>query len=47
MLDIIEALEDPRVDKGFSILGGEPLADWNYETVLDIVKSVRGFVKHF
>lgn len=46
MLDIIEALEDPRVDKGFSILGGEPLADWNYETVLDIVKSVRGLFPH-
>ena len=38
---IIEELSDPRIDKGFSILGGEPLAEWNYEEVLYAVKSVR------
>lgn len=39
--EIIEELSDPRVDKGFSILGGEPLATWNYDEVLKIVKAVR------
>lgn len=38
---IIEELSDTRVDKGFSILGGEPLAPWNYDQVLYVVKSVR------
>ncbi|MFI3211430.1 MAG: anaerobic ribonucleoside-triphosphate reductase activating protein [Peptostreptococcaceae bacterium] len=32
---------DPRVDKGFSILGGEPLSTENYPKVLEIVKKVR------
>lgn len=41
MEQILDTLSDPRVDKGFSILGGEPLATWNYETVLKIVKLVR------
>lgn len=39
--DLIEALSDERVDKGFSVLGGEPLAEWNYNEVLAIVKLVR------
>lgn len=39
--EIMKALSDPRIDKGFSVLGGEPLATWNYETVLRVVKLVR------
>lgn len=39
--NIIEELADTRIDKGFSVLGGEPLADWNYEGVLEVVKAVR------
>lgn len=38
---IIEELKDPRVDKGFSILGGEPLSNTNYKDVLYVVKSIR------
>lgn len=38
---IINLLSDPRADLGFSILGGEPLAEWNYEEVLKIVQTVR------
>lgn len=38
---ILKELSDPRIAKGFSILGGEPLAQWNYETVLKIVRIVR------
>lgn len=41
MKELLEALDDPRVDKGFSILGGEPLAEWNYTALLEIVKEVR------
>lgn len=39
--DLLEALGDKRVDKNLSILGGEPLADYNYEEVLNVVKTVR------
>lgn len=38
---IIELLSDTRVDLGFSVLGGEPLAEWNYKEVLKIVQTVR------
>ena len=38
---IFKALEDPRIDKHLSILGGEPLAPYNVDGVLEIVKSVR------
>lgn len=38
---ILELLSDTRVDLGFSILGGEPLATWNYDEVLRVVKTVR------
>ena len=38
---ILELLSDERVDLGFSILGGEPLATWNYDEVLRVVKAVR------
>lgn len=41
MQELLDALSDTRVDKGFSVLGGEPLADWNYSTVLEVVKTVR------
>lgn len=38
---IIELLSDNRLDLGFSILGGEPLAKWNYEEVKRVAKTVR------
>lgn len=38
---ILDLLSDKRVDLGFSILGGEPLANWNYLDVLHVVKTVR------
>lgn len=38
---ILNLLSDTRVDLGFSILGGEPLAEWNYPEVLNVVKAVR------
>lgn len=38
---LMDLLSDTRVDKGFSILGGEPLSPINYQEVLHIVKSVR------
>ncbi len=39
--NILNSLSDDRLDKGFSVLGGEPLASWNYEGVLNVVKAVR------
>lgn len=41
LLHILDLLSDNRVDKNFSVLGGEPLAPWNYDTVLQILKTVR------
>lgn len=38
---IVKELSDTRIDKGFSILGGEPLAPYNYPTVEKVVKHVR------
>ena len=38
---ILEALTLSGVQRNFSILGGEPLAPWNKETVLKIIKTVR------
>lgn len=38
---ILDLLSDDRLDLGFSILGGEPLANWNYLDVLHVVKTVR------
>lgn len=38
---IINLLSDDRLDLGLSILGGEPLATWNYLEVLNVVKTVR------
>lgn len=38
---LVDLLKDPRVDKGLSILGGEPLATENYTDVLNVVKHVR------
>ena len=38
---LVDLLSDPRVDKGLSILGGEPLAPENYSEVLNVVKHVR------
>ena len=38
---ILESLADERIDKNFSVLGGEPLSPLNYETVLKIVKEVK------
>ena len=41
---ILEALYANGVQRNFSILGGEPLAPENRETVLEIIKEVR---KHY
>lgn len=38
---ILEALIANGVQRNFSVLGGEPLAPWNKETVLEIIKTVR------
>jgi anaerobic ribonucleoside-triphosphate reductase activating protein len=38
---ILEALTANGVQRNFSVLGGEPLAPWNKETVLEIIKTVR------
>lgn len=38
---IFKALDDPRVDKHLSILGGEPLASYNVDGVIEILKAVR------
>ena len=43
---ILEELSDTRVDKGLSILGGEPLATSNYEGVLNLVKALREKFPH-
>lgn len=40
MLEILKALESPYID-GFSLLGGDPLAPNNRETVGDIVRTVK------
>ena len=38
---IIDLLRDTDVSKDLSILGGEPLAVWNYEEVLNLCKTVK------
>lgn len=38
---VLMALEDPRIDKHLSILGGEPLAPYNVDGVIEIVKEIR------
>lgn len=38
---IVELLADPSLNKQLSILGGEPLAVWNYEEVLNVCKYVK------
>lgn len=38
---IINLLNDKNIDVNLSILGGEPLAIWNYEEVLSLCKRVR------
>lgn len=42
---ILEALGLFKIQKNFSILGGEPLAPGNRETVLEIIKEVRKYYK--
>ena len=42
---IIEALGLFKIQRNFSILGGEPLAQENRETVLEIIKEVRKYYK--
>ena len=42
---ILEALAANGVQRNFSILGGEPLAPENRETVLEIIKTVREHYK--
>lgn len=41
---IIELLKNPDIDKHLSILGGEPLAIWNYEEVLGLCKTVKSLM---
>ena len=38
---IIEALDANGVQRNFSVLGGEPLAPANRETVLNIIKTIK------
>lgn len=38
---IFKALEDPKIDKHLSILGGEPLAPYNIDGVIEVLKAVR------
>jgi anaerobic ribonucleoside-triphosphate reductase activating protein len=38
---IIEAISANGIQRSFSVLGGEPLAEWNRKWVLDIIKTVR------
>ena len=38
---LFDLLSDTRVDLGLSILGGEPLAPYNYITILGLVKEVK------
>ena len=42
---ILEALVANKVQRNFSILGGEPLAPENRKTVLEIIKEVRKYYK--
>ena len=42
---ILEALGLFKIQRNFSILGGEPLAPENRETVLEIIKEVRKYYK--
>ena len=43
---LIEAITANGVQRNFSILGGEPLAPYNQEFVLDILTSVREVFPH-
>lgn len=38
---IIKAISENGVQRNFSVLGGEPLVDYNLAFVLDILKAVR------
>lgn len=38
---LVSLLSDTNINKELSILGGEPLAVWNYEEVLNVCKYVK------
>ncbi|MGL5460775.1 MAG: anaerobic ribonucleoside-triphosphate reductase activating protein [Cetobacterium sp.] len=38
---ILELLSNEYVNKGLSILGGEPLEEYNYPTILNLCKEVK------
>ena len=44
--EIIEAISDNGIQRNFSILGGEPLADRNFEMTKDILRAVRTAYPH-
>lgn len=39
--EIVDAISSHGINRSFSILGGEPLSDFNRENVAEIIKSVR------
>lgn len=41
MKEIMEALDANGIQRNFSILGGEPLAPANRDTVLNIIKTIK------
>lgn len=43
---ILSLLADEEFNKDLSILGGEPLAVWNYEEVLKLCKKVKELMPH-
>ena len=38
---LVKAISANRIERNFSVLGGEPLASWNRHFVNDIITSVR------
>ena len=43
---IIELLGNTDVEKNLSILGGEPLAHWNYDEVFHLCRTVKALYPH-